>query len=81
MLTGESLPADKSRVRRRAMTARPAPTRPQLVFLGTSVVSGTGNGAGHRDGPEDDVRRHRGAIGKPRPRKRSSNTDCGDSVC
>ena len=51
MLTGESLPADKM-----ASTAAPEgatdPNAPHLVFLGTSVVSGTGTALALATGPK-----------------------------
>ena len=42
MLTGESLPADKHASAAEAHAADRGPDAPHLVFLGTSVVSGTG---------------------------------------
>src|SRR5512142_1341401 len=51
MLTGESLPADKE-----ASASAPAgttdPNAPHLVFLGTSVVSGTGTALAIATGPK-----------------------------
>ena len=80
MLTGESLPADKA-ARRRADAATTGPDAPDLVFLGTSVVSGTGTAVAIATGAEDDVRRHRGAAAAAARRKPSSSTACGDSAC
>ena len=79
MLTGESLPADKE-----ASAAAPErttdPNAPHLVFLGTSVVSGTGTALALATGPKTMF----GDIAvrlRTRLQKRSSNTDCGDSAC
>ena len=69
MLTGESLPADKACGRRRR-AATTGPDAPDLVFLGTSVVSGTGTAVALATGAEDDVRRYRGAAAEPRARDR-----------
>jgi P-type Mg2+ transporter len=50
MLTGESLPADKS-VRPYENQETTGPDAPNLVFLGTSVVSGTGTALALATGP------------------------------
>ena len=52
-LTGESLPFEKHVV---------GDGRDGSVLLGTSVVSGYGDGGGRRDGPGDRVRRRRRAL-------------------
>src|SRR5579872_687041 len=51
MLTGESLPADKE-ASASAPEATTDPTAPSLVFLGTSVVSGTGTALALATGPK-----------------------------
>jgi len=55
MLTGESLPADKTASANAPSIAPDAatdPNAPHLVFLGTSVVSGTGTGLAIATGPK-----------------------------
>jgi Mg2+-importing ATPase len=55
MLTGESLPADKTAsgdVAAAAPERATDPNAPQLVFLGTSVVSGTGTAVAIATGPQ-----------------------------
>jgi Mg2+-importing ATPase len=58
MLTGESVPADKAvgRLSRPSQPAAPSgtvgPDAPDLVFLGTSVVSGTGTAVALATGPK-----------------------------
>jgi Mg2+-importing ATPase len=51
MLTGESLPADKM-VSGAGHDSAAGPDAPQLVFLGTSVVSGTGTALATATGPK-----------------------------
>ena len=51
MLTGESLPADKHAVGCR-VTPASGPDAPHLVFLGTSVVSGTATAVALTTGPK-----------------------------
>jgi Mg2+-importing ATPase len=50
MLTGESLPADKAAAA--APSGTTGPDAPDLVFLGTSVVSGTGTAVAVATGPK-----------------------------
>jgi P-type Mg2+ transporter len=55
MLTGESLPADKTASTDAPVTTPDGatdPNAPHLVFLGTSVVSGTGTGLAIATGPK-----------------------------
>jgi Mg2+-importing ATPase len=51
MLTGESLPADKM-ISAAGNDGATGPDAPQLVFLGTSVVSGTGTALAIATGPQ-----------------------------
>jgi len=56
------------------------PNAPHLVFLGTSVVSGTGTALAIATGSKTIFGDIAVRLGAAFPR-RSSNTGCGDSAC
>ena len=62
-LTGESLPVEKD-VRGQGNDVTEGPDAPNLIFLGTSVVSGTGTAVDHQDRFANGIRSNRGALGR-----------------
>ena len=80
MLTGESLPADKTA----SADDTGRRTGPERAASGVSRHVGRQrhrNGGRDRDGPEDDLRRHRRAAGEPRPGNGVRARSAASSAC